>query len=164
MKKRYRSISMENGLPVGTIEADAEEDLIIHNGNHNDDQHQSFSNTNEMEDNEVKTEGFNSMLIPIEEKLPSELSDTAFVSKTKVEIIQARAERNDALLLARHYRNVAEKLKVENEHLQWEMKSRIIEIKKKAIVHVDNMKTVWRKKIEGSSRSSRILRAALLRK
>ena len=117
MKKRYRSIFMKSRLPVGTVEADTEEDLIIHTGNHDDNQHQSFSNMNEMEDNEVKTEGFNSVLIPIEEKLPSELSDTAFISKTEEKIIQAQAEPNDALLLARYYRNVAEKLKVENEYL-----------------------------------------------
>ena len=156
---------MANRLPVGTLEADTEEDLVVHSGDHDNNHHNSISNTSEMKHTKEKTDVFNSVLIPIAEKLPSELSDTAFVSKTKEEIIQALAEQNDALLLARHYRNVAERLKVENEYLQQEMKSRIIEIKKKAIIDVDNMKTVWRNQIiEGSSRSGRILRDALLRK
>ena len=107
---------MENRLPIGTLEADTEEDLVIHTGDHDDNQIHSFSNTSEMESIEEKTKVFNSVLIPIEEKLPSDLSDIAYVSKTKEEIIKTRAERNDALSLAKHYRNVAEKLKVENEY------------------------------------------------
>ena len=36
-------------------------------------------------------------------------------------IIKARQERNDALLLARHYQDVAEKCKIKNRNLQIEI-------------------------------------------
>lgn len=76
---------MENILPVGTLEEDTKEDLVVHTGDHDNNHHHSISNTNEMEHTEEKT----NVLIPIAVKLPSEFSDTVFVSKTKTEIIQA---------------------------------------------------------------------------
>lgn len=66
---------------------------------------------------------------------------------------KARAERNDALNLAKYYRNRIEKLRTEKEELQHEMKRQ-----------VQHSRQFWRNQImEGESRSGRILRAALLR-
>ena len=81
----------------------------------------------------------------------------------KEAVMKARAERNDALLLAKHYRDVTETLKLENKNLQEDMEGRIIDIRKQAAADVSKMKTIWRNQIvEGGSRAGKILRAALL--
>jgi len=84
---------------------------------------------------------------------------------SKEAIIKARAERNDALSLAKLYRDVVETLKLENKHLQEEIEARIIDIKKQTTSDVSNMKKFWQNQIiEGGSRVGKIVRAALLRK
>ena len=96
---------------------------------------------------------------------PCNSSDNVSVLMSKEAIIKARAERNDALSLAKLYRDVVETLKLENKHLQEEIEARIIDIKKQTTSDVSNMKKFWRNQIvEGGSRAGKILRAALLRK
>lgn len=73
-------ININVKLPVITQEAGTEEDLVVYTGDHDNNHHHSISNTNEIEDTEEKTNVFNSVLI-IAEKLPSDLIDTAFVSR-----------------------------------------------------------------------------------
>ena len=80
-------------------------------------------------------------------------------------IIKARHERNDALLLAKHYRDVAEKCKLQKKILQMEMERKVIDTKEQAAIGIDRIKKFWRSQImEGNSRAGKILRAALLQK
>ena len=51
---------MAKRLPVGT--------LVVHTGDHDNNHHNSISNTSEMKHTKEKTDVFNSMLIPIAEK------------------------------------------------------------------------------------------------
>lgn len=52
---------MENKLPIGTLEADAEEDLVVHIGDYDNGQHHSVSNASEMVNIEDKTKVVNSV-------------------------------------------------------------------------------------------------------
>ena len=63
------------------------------------------------------------LMIPTEESLLSnaDLSDSMYSERNNNAIIKARHERNDALLLAKHYRDVAEKCKLQKKILQMEM-------------------------------------------
>ena len=72
----------------------------------------------------------------------------------KKNLRKARYESNQALSLAQHYRNVAEERQSEKRNLKSELEQQ-----------VEVVRDFWRNKvIEGSSRSGRILRAALSRK
>lgn len=166
LKKRYRSIPINNRLPIGTLESeDTEEDSNSSQQIAYTEEHQSAVCTVDTVENRNDVDVFDSVLIPIEEGLPCNSNNNVSVSMSKEAITKARAERNDALLLAKHYRDMAETLKLENKHLQEDMEGRIIDIRKQAATDVSNMKTFWRNQIvEGGSRAGKILRAALLRK
>ena len=79
--------------------------------------------------------------------------------------MKARTERNDALLLAKHYRNMAKNNKKEFLYLEQRMKSQLSSIERQSASCVENIKNFWRNQIiEGSSKAGRILRASLIRK
>lgn len=109
------------------------------------EEHQSSVSTctvNEIENHDT----FDSVLIPIEDGLPCSLNNTVHVLMSKESIIKAK-ERNDALSLTKHYRDVAETLKLENKHLKEEMEGYIIDIRKQAATDVCSMKKFWRNQI-----------------
>lgn len=65
----------------------------------------------------------------------------------------ARQERDQALMLAQQYRNVAEACRGEKREMKYEIERKI-----------ELVRSFWRDQIiEGGSRSGRILRAALIR-
>lgn len=166
LKMRYRRILINDRLPIGTLEPeDTEEDSTSSYKAIHAEEHQSAVSIVDEVENHNDDNTFDSVLIPIEEGLPCNSSDTVSVLMSKEAIIKARVERNDALSLAKHYRDVVETLKLENKHLREDMEGRVIDIKKQAASDVSNMKKVWRNQIvEGGSRAGKILRAALLRK
>lgn len=166
LKKRYRSIPINNKLPIGTLESeDTEEDINNSQMVACTEEHQSAVCPVDTVENYSNADTFDSVLIPIEEGLPCNSNNIVSVSMCKEAVMKARAERNDALLLAKHYRDVTETLKLENKNLREDMEGRIIDIRKQAAANVNNMKTIWRNQIvEGGSRAGKILRAALLRK
>lgn len=95
------------------------------------------------------------VVIPVSENKPGCSCSTATVRavQCREELHAARRERNRALSLARHYRNIAEACQTEKR----EMKSKLEE-------RVELVRNFWRNKIiEGGSRSGKILRAALIR-
>ena len=161
LKERYRKIPINDRLAIGTLESeDAEEDS---HSSHKVANHSADCTVDEPESH--NDDMFDSVLIPLTEDLPCNSNNIVSVSMSKEAIIKARAERNDALLLAKHYRDVAETLKLENKHLREDMEGCITDIRKQAATDVSNMKEVWRNQIvEGGSRAGKILRAALLRK
>ena len=57
------------------------------------------------------------LMMPTEESLPSNayLSDSMHIERNNNAIIKARGERNDTLLLAKHYQDIAEKYKLEKK-------------------------------------------------
>lgn len=76
------------------------------------------------------------------------------VCKCHEEARLGRIERNSALNLAQHYRDVAETIQKEKRDLKKEMEDKI-----------ELVKSFWRDKVvEGGTRSGKLLRAALLRK
>ena len=80
-------------------------------------------------------------------------SSNVLALKCKEQILKARHQRNEALFLARHYRNMAEKSRSDTRMLKEDLESQI-----------ETVRDFWRNKIvEGSSRSGRLLRAALIR-
>ena len=80
-------------------------------------------------------------------------SSNVLVLKCKEQICKARHERNRALSLARHYRNLAEKSQSEKRTLKTNLEGQI-----------ETVRDFWRNQVvEGSSRSGRLLRAALIR-
>lgn len=97
LKKRYRSISTEDRLPVGVLEPDHTELSSSH-----DEVRDPFpvikdcNHVDEYQDNgnfDVP-QFFDPILIPAEESLPSaiDLSDTVFIKKSNDAIIRARQE------------------------------------------------------------------------
>lgn len=95
------------------------------------------------------------VMTPVSENEPSCSCSTVAVHavKCKEELYAARKERNQALTLAQHYRNIAEATRTEKR-----------EIKKKLEGKVELVRNFWRNNIiEGGSRSGRILRAALIK-
>ena len=136
LKKRYKSIPVEDRLPVGVLEPDHTE---LSSGQ--DDVSSPLSSNKQGDD--VDASGHDDMsspllsnkecdyvdeyhdcsisnvphlfdpilMIPTEESLLSnaDLSDSMYIERNNNAIIKARRERNDALLLAKHYRDVAEK-------------------------------------------------------
>lgn len=114
---------------------------------------------------------FDPVLVPVEESLPSPASgpskqcDIVHIIQCKSEVLKARTERDDALLLAKHYRNMAENNKKEFLCLEQKMKSQINNIEQESAFRVENIKNFWRNQIiEGALRAGRILRASLIRK
>ena len=107
------------------------------------------------------------LMMPTEESLPSnaDFSDSMYIERNNNAIIKARGERNEALLLAKHYRDIAEKYKLEKKILQIETERKIIDTKEQAAIGIDRIKKFWRSQImEGNSRAGKILRAAQLQK
>lgn len=83
----------------------------------------------------------------------SDSPSTVIAKQCKEQLRRARYERNKALSLAQHYRNVAEEKQSEKRALKSELEQQI-----------EVVRDFWRNKVvEGSSRSGRILRAALIR-
>ena len=111
---QYRSIPINERLPVGTLEPeDTEEDSTSsHKVVHTEELQSAVSKVDE-EENHDDDDTFGSVLIPLEEGLPCNSNDIVSVLMSKEAIIKARAERNNALSLAKHYRDVAETLKLE---------------------------------------------------
>ena len=114
---------------------------------------------------------FDPVLVPIEESFPScvpspsKQSDVVYIAQCKQDVIKAKAERNDALKLAKYYRDVAENNKKEMLCLQQDLQSKILSIEQHSASCVENIRNFWRNQIiEGSSRAGRILRASLLHK
>ena len=69
-------------------------------------------------------------------------------------VTAARVERDQALLLARQYRDAAEVCQNEKREMKYNLEKKI-----------EVIRSFWRNKVvEGGSRSGRILRAALIRK
>lgn len=84
----------------------------------------------------------------------SDTPSTVITLQCKEQLQTARYERNQALSLAQHYRNIAEERQSEKRILKNELEGQI-----------EVVRNFWRNKVvEGSSRSGRILRAALIRK
>lgn len=98
-----------------------------------------------------------SVLTPVSEKDHDDncSQESIVLSAHCKEIVQvARKERNQALMLARQYRNAAEECRSEKREMKHELERR-----------TELVRCFWRDKIvEGGSRSGRILRAALMRK
>ena len=83
----------------------------------------------------------------------SDTPSTVITMQCKEQLRRARYERNQALSLAQHYRNVAEERQSEKRVLKSKLEQQI-----------EVVQDFWHNKvIEGSSRSGRILRAALIR-
>ena len=174
LKKRYKSIPVEERLPIGTVEPDETEDLssvekeceAVNKQLSDNNQNQLIEQISNRESNTPQI--FDPILVPIEESLPScgpIPSDVVYIAQCKDNVIKARAERNDALKLAKHYRDVAENNKKEMLCLQQNMESRIRSIEQDSASCVQNIRNFWRNQIiEGSSRAGRIVRASLLRK
>lgn len=81
------------------------------------------------------------------------LSDIC-TSRCKQELESARHERDNALLLARQYRDMVEQSQEEKRKLKTELEKK-----------VEVVRNFWRNKVvEGGSRSGQILRAALIKK
>ena len=81
-------------------------------------------------------------------------SNDVLVLKCKEQLHKAREDRNQALFLARHYRALAEKTRSDARMLKMNLESR-----------VETVRDFWRNQIvEGTSRSGRMLRAALTNK
>ena len=159
LKERYSRIPINNRLAIGTLEPeDTEEDS---NSCCKEVYQSAVCTINEVEDH--NNDMIDSVPIPVEEDLPHPSNNIVSVSMSKEAIMKAKAERNDALLLARHYRDVAETLKLENKHLRKDMEGRISDVRKQAATDISNMKEFWRNQIiEGGSRAGKILRAAWL--
>ena len=69
-------------------------------------------------------------------------------------LLEAQKERDIALLVARQWRDIAENIQAEKRDMKTEMERT-----------VETVRNFWRNKVvEGSSRSGKILRAALVRK
>lgn len=96
-----------------------------------------------------------SVITPIQEDETCTCSSNEVLSmKCKDKVSKARHERDKALFLARHYRDIAEESQSEKRILKCELEGRI-----------EVVRNFWRNKvIEGSTRSGKILRAALIRK
>ena len=175
LKKRYRSIPIEDRLPVGTIESDHDE-LDKINIVRAECVKESFDQQLEKPKELVDTEDilppiFDPVFVPVEESLPSppsgpsEQCNVVHIIQCKNEVLKARTERDDALILAKHYRNMAENSKKEFLHLEQRMKSQLSSIERQSVCRVENIKNFWRNQlIEGDSRAGRILRASLIRK
>lgn len=95
------------------------------------------------------------VLVPVEESTPTIHSESLVHTAQCIEHVRiARSERNQALRLAQHYRDVAEGTNREKRNLQ-----------RKLEVQVEIVRDFWRNQVvEGGSRSGKMLRAALLRK
>ena len=95
-----------------------------------------------------------SVVTPIQEEQCTCSSDAVLMVKCKDKVHTARHERDQALFLARHYRNIAEEKQSEKRILKSNLEGQI-----------EIVRNFWRNKIvEGDTRSGRILRAALIRK
>ena len=164
LKKRYKSIPVEDRLPVGPLE--------VADDSENENSDTTCSNTNlaksiETSENDLVHAVKNqirlpqihdAVVVPIEESLPSILcvceNSNVCTRQCHEYILKARAERNDALMLLSHYRNMMESMEKEKQEIQKQMEAR-----------VEYIKHFWRDQvIEGSSRAGKILRAALIRK
>ena len=89
------------------------------------------------------------VVVPLREKCVSPLTQVDYSCQVK----EAREERDRALNLAKHYRDIAEGCRRETLKVQYELETK-----------VETVKQFWRNKIiEGESRSGRILRASLLK-
>lgn len=169
LKKRYNSIPIEDRLPVGILEitdsvSDDETPIVISNDkNLSKDLSKQDNLVDAVEQCTVKDQIWlpqirDAVLLPIEEPLPSIScvceNSIACTRECHEHIIKARAERNDALLLLRQYRNMAEHMEKQKQ-----------EIKKQMVSRVECIKNFWRNQVvEGGSRSGKILRASLIRK
>ena len=107
----------------------------------------------------TKSVNLDPILIPMEEESPieavsSEGDDMVHTVCCSEHIQRARIERNNALHLARLYRDRVDNLIKEKRDMQHSLKAQ-----------VDKTREFWRNQIiEGSSRAGRMIRAALLRK
>lgn len=75
-------------------------------------------------------------------------------ARCKQLIESARQERDNALMIARQYRNIAEECRTEKRKLKHDLEEK-----------VETVRNFWRNKVvEGGSRSGIMLRTALIRK
>lgn len=80
-------------------------------------------------------------------------SPIEYTAGCKQELVSARRQRDDALALARQYRNLAEKGRSKSRQQKHELEEK-----------VELVRNFWRNKIiEGGCRSGRMLRAALIK-
>ena len=95
------------------------------------------------------------VLIPVEEPTSTCHSESLVRSTQCMEHVKtARDERDRALRLAKHYRNMAEETHREKRDLQHRLETQI-----------ELVRNFWRNQlVEGDSRSGRMLRAALIKK
>ena len=95
-----------------------------------------------------------SVLSPISEPPSSCTSIPVHSARCKQLLESARKERDHALSLARHYRDMAETSQAQKRILKADLENR-----------VELVRNFWRDKVvEGSTRSGKMLRAALIRK
>jgi len=96
-----------------------------------------------------------SVLVPIQETtLAGHAEDLVHTAQCIEHVESARSERNQALRLVQHYRNLAEEYCREKRDLQYKLEAKI-----------ELVRDFWRNQVvEGGSRSGKILRAALIRK
>ena len=92
---------------------------------------QQFGKPKELVDMEGLLPIFDPTLVPVKGSLPSPASgpseqrDIVHIIQCKDEVLKARTERDDALLLAKQYKNMAENSKKEFLCLEQRMKSQI---------------------------------------
>ena len=133
LKKSYSSIPIEERLPIRILESNNETEELSNSGKEKVSHIQCttcIDNPNEPIEYIYGIEGnvpppmFAPILVPVEESLPphipsqSQHSDFVHILQFKEEVLKARAERNDALLMAKHYRNMAENSKKELKCLE----------------------------------------------
>lgn len=184
LKKRYRSIPIGDRLPIGIIGSDHEGldkerfSIGVIECDHDELEaecicksvDQQFEKPKELVDMDHNLPPiFDPVLVPVEESLPSpgpsKQHDVMRILQCKDEVLKARTEHDNALILAKHYRNMAENSKKDFLCLQQRMKSEISCIEQQSVSRVKNIKNFWRNQIiEGDSRAGRILRASLIRK
>lgn len=153
-------------LPIGPLEEDNSDDNHLESMMSNENL-QSPTNNNVVPSINIQplcvickcTEpvNLNPVLIPIKEESPMEaMSSQGDVVHTKYcseHVQNARIERNDALQLAKFYRDRVEDLVKEKRDLRHSLESQ-----------VDRIREFWRNQIiEGGSRAGRMVRASLLR-
>ena len=89
------------------------------------------------------------MVTPVVEPLCS--CTNLIATRCKQQLESARRNRDNALILARQYRNIAEECQAEKRKIKHELEEK-----------VELVRNFWRNKVvEGGSRSGKMLRAAL---
>ena len=126
------------------------QDKRIERADNTEDQHVQYCSTHR----DTGPLLLDEVLLPIQEPTPTCSSDSVRNAEYMEQIRIARKERNTALIAAQCYRDMAENSQKEKREIQYKLEA-----------NTELVRNFWRNKIiEGSSRSGKMLRAALLRK